>query len=135
MDNKNKILLVEDDPIIERVHREFLQRMGFIVEVAVTGQQTLDMCSTHFYHLIILDGGLPDKSCVEVGQGIRRLEKNHKTARKPILLLSAYSPDLLNRWCKEAEIDSFAIKPIRYADLFSMLDSYFSKGKFSHSVV
>jgi CheY-like chemotaxis protein len=132
MDNKNKILLVEDEPIIRRVHRLFLEKMGFQVDVAVDGMQTLEMCTHHFYRLIILDGGLPDMTGLEVGKKIRSLEKKNQTTRKPILLLSAYSSDLLKQWCKEAEIDSFAIKPIRYNDLFFILEDYFSKGTFSN---
>ena len=134
MENKNRILLVEDDPIIQRVHRSFLEKMGFQVELAATGTQALEMSESGSYHLIILDGGLPDMKGVEVGRKIRSLERKNKTAKKPILLLSAYSSELLNSWCKEAEIDSFLIKPVSYNDLLSILENYFSTGVFSNRV-
>jgi CheY-like chemotaxis protein len=128
---KKNILLVEDEPIIRRVHRLFLEKMGFQVDIAVNGMQAIERCLHGFYHLIILDGGLPDMTGLEVGKKIRSLEKNKQTLRKPILLLSAYSSGVLKQWCKEAELDSFAIKPIRYDDLFFLLDSYFNNGTFS----
>ena len=134
MGKKYKILLVEDDLIIQRVHRLFLEKMGFQVELAVTGLQALEMSVSRFHDLIILDGGLPDMKGVEVGKRIRSLEKKNKTVRKPILLLSAYSSDLLKQWCKEAEIDSFLIKPISYKDLIFVLEDYFNKGVFSDRV-
>jgi CheY-like chemotaxis protein len=127
MENKNKILLVEDNPIIQRVHHLFLEKMGFQIELAVTGAQALEMSESRFYHLIILDGGLPDVSGVEVAKRIRISERKNNTAKKPILLLSAYSSDLLKQWCKEAEIDHFMIKPINYNDLLFILEGYFSK--------
>ena len=135
MHNKNKILLIEDEPIIRRVHRLFLEKMGFQVEIAINGKQALEMCINSFYHLIILDSRLPDMKGVDVGKEIRSLEKKNQTIRKPILLLSAYPSELLRQWCKEAEIDSFAVKPIRYHDLSFMLESYFSKGTFSDKAV
>lgn len=134
MENKNRILLVEDDPIIQRVHRSFLEKMGFQVELAATGTQALEMFESGFYHLIILDGGLPDMKGVEVGRKIRSLERKNKTAKKPILLLSAYSSELLSRWCKEAEIDSFLVKPVNYEDLLCILENYFRKGILSNRV-
>lgn len=127
---KNKILLLEDNPIIRRVHRLFLERMGFQVEVAIDGMQAIKMCTHGFYHLIILDGGLPDMTGVEVAKRIRSLERSNQAERKTILLLSAYSLELLKRWCEEAEIDSFVIKPIRYNDLYILLEDYFSNGIF-----
>ena len=115
---ENKILLVEDDPIIQRVHHLFLDKMGFRVDLAGTGTQALQMSECRSYNLIILDGGLPDMIGVEVGKKIRKLERYHKIARRSILLLSAYSSDLLKHWCKEAEIDSFLVKPVSYNNLF-----------------
>lgn len=130
MENKNKILLVEDDPIIRHIHRTFLEKMEFQVDVSVTGTQALKMYESGFYHLVILDGGLPDMSGLELAKKIRKLEKENKLPRKSILLLSAYSSELLKSWCKEAEIDSFLVKPVDYEDLSLILESYFSQGNF-----
>ena len=134
MDNKKKILLVEDEAIIRRVHNIFLSEMGYKVETADSGKQTLELCNNNFYDLIILDGSLPDMKGVELGKKIRNLErKSQVKVRKSILLLSAYSAELLGEWCKEAEIDSFLVKPIRYDDLFFILEDYFAKGSFSRA--
>jgi DNA-binding response OmpR family regulator len=48
MQNKNKILLVEDELIISRVHRQFLEKMGFAVAWACSGKQTLKMYTENF---------------------------------------------------------------------------------------
>lgn len=134
MDNKKKILLVEDDAIICRVHKIYLDDMGYQVETAENGKRTLELCKSNSYDLVILDGALPDMKGVELGKKIRNLERESQIAiRKAILLLSAYSADLLCKWCKEAEIDSFIVKPICYEDLFFILEDYFAKGIFSRA--
>ncbi|TLY48593.1 MAG: response regulator [Gammaproteobacteria bacterium] len=121
------MLLVEDQLIIQRVHSIFLKKMGYQVDLAVNGQQTLEMFSSNAYSLIILDAGLPDIQGVEVGKRIRILEKNNKTNRMPIILLSAYPSNSLKKWCQEAEIDNFSTKPIPYKDLDIMLENIFNQ--------
>jgi len=101
--------------------------MGYQVDLAVNGQQTLEMFSSNAYSLIILDAGLPDIQGVEVGKRIRILEKNNKTNRMPIILLSAYPSNSLKKWCQEAEIDNFSTKPIPYKDLDIMLENIFNQ--------
>ncbi len=127
MGEGKRILLVEDQPIIQRVHSIFLKKMGYQVDIAINGKQTLEMCLSNTYNLIILDAGLPDMQGVEVGKRIRILEKNNKADRRPILLLSAYPANNLKKWCQEAEIDNFSTKPILYKDLNIMLESIFNQ--------
>lgn len=101
--------------------------MGYQVDLAINGRQTLEMFSNNAYNLIILDAGLPDIQGVEVGKKIRILEKNKKANRMPIILLSAYPSNNLKKWCQEAEIDSFSTKPIPYQDLYIMLETIFNQ--------
>ena len=101
--------------------------MGYQVDLAINGQQTLEMFSNNTYNLIILDAGLPDIQGIEVGKKIRILEKNNKANRMPIILLSAYPPNNLKKWCQEAEIDNFSTKPILYQDLYVMLETIFNQ--------
>ncbi|MCH9636768.1 response regulator [Rickettsiella endosymbiont of Litargus connexus] len=128
-------MLVEDQLIIQRVHSIFLKKMGYQVDIAENGKQTLKMCLDSTYHLIILDAGLPDMQGVEVGKRIRILEKNNKTNRKPIVLLSAYPANDLKKWCQEAEIDSFSTKPIPYKDLYIMLKNIFNRKAVNNEII
>ena len=135
MEKRKKILLVEDQVIIQRVHSIFLRKMGYQVDIAITGKQTLEMCLSSTYNLIILDAGLPDMQGVEVGKRIRILEKNNKTNRKPIILLSAYPANNLKKWCQEAEIDNFSTKPIPYKDLSIMLENIFNQKAINNEII
>lgn len=128
-------MLVEDQLIIQRVHSIFLKKMGYEVDIAENGKQTLEMCLGSTYHLIILDAGLPDMQGVEVGKRIRILEKNNKTNRKPIILLSAYPANDLKKWCQEAEIDNFSTKPIPYKDLYIMLENIFNRKAVNNEII
>lgn len=127
--------MVEDQLIIQRVHSVFLRKMGYQVDIAINGQQTLDKCLNCTYNLIILDAGLPDMQGVEVGKKIRILEKNNKANRMPIILLSAYPANNLKKWCQEAEIDNFSTKPIPYKDLYIMLENIFNQKPVNNEMI
>ncbi|WP_342227587.1 response regulator [Rickettsiella endosymbiont of Rhagonycha lignosa] len=109
--------------------------MGYQADIAINGQQTLDMCLNRTYNLIILDAGLPDMPGVEVGKRIRILEKNNKANRMPIILLSAYPTNNLKKWCQEAEIDNFSTKPIPYKDLYIMLENIFNQKPVNNEMI
>jgi DNA-binding response OmpR family regulator len=109
--------------------------MGYQVDIAINGEQTLKMCLSSIYHLIILDAGLPDMQGVEVGKRIRLLEKNNKVNRKPIILLSAYPANNLKKWCQEAELDNFSTKPIPYKDLCIMLENIFNQKTVNNNII
>lgn len=109
--------------------------MGYQVDIAINGQQTLDMCLSSIYNLIILDADLPDMQGVEVGKRIRILEKNNKANRMPIILLSAYPINNLKKWCQEAEIDNFSTKPIPYKDLYIMLENMFNQKPVNNEMI
>lgn len=109
--------------------------MGYQVDIAVNGQQTWEMFSNNTYSLIILDAGLPDVQGIEIGKRIRILEKNNKTNRVPIILLSAYPSNNLKKWCQEAEIDNFSTKPIPYEDLYIMLENIFNQKAINNKII
>lgn len=118
------ILLIEDQPTILKVHKAFLERMGFEVDVAITGEQAFSSFKNYRYPLVILDGGLPDMTGLELALKIREHEKTSGISRTPLILLSGYTEELLDNWCNSAGIDAYAIKPIHPVVLEKMILRY-----------
>ncbi len=125
-----RILLVEDDPIIQKVHAHVLEKIvGADVDLASNGQQVLEKFHSNHYDLIVLDGGLPDTDGFELGKIIRR-EEAAAGKRTSLLLLSAWTYEYVSEGCQAADIDEFAIKPIRFEELKAMALRWLPK-KFS----
>ncbi len=70
-----KILLVEDDHRIADFLKRGLKAEGFVVDVAVNGEEALQLCRDHEYPLVILDVMLPIVSGIEVCKTLRRENK------------------------------------------------------------
>jgi DNA-binding response OmpR family regulator len=78
-----RILIIDDDPVVQQVAGGCLERAGYIVYAARDGGAGLLLSATRGPALIILDMRLPDMSGETVLQEVRR------RSRVPILVLSA----------------------------------------------
>lgn len=107
-----KILVVEDAAINQKIILFALSDTGYHVDVAVNGQQALDMCK-HGYDLILLDIGLPDINGIEVCRQIRTQENS---SRLPIIAVTSQG-DSIKEECFAVGIDEVIKKPYSFEDL------------------
>lgn len=100
-----QILIVEDELRIRNLLRLYLEKEGFLVEEAVTGEIGLEKALRYDYDLLILDVMLPGMDGFYVTSRIRQ----HKTT--PILILTAKDSesDVIQGF--EAGADDYVTKP------------------------
>lgn len=79
-----KILLVEDDPFIIDIYKTKLESAGFLVEIAVNGQEALEK-SVERPDLILLDIVLPSIDGWEI---LKTLKEDKKLNLIPVIILS-----------------------------------------------
>jgi len=111
------LLLVEDDPRLQRVLRRLLEDDRHVVEVAPDGRTALDLVeATEGIEALILDLGLPDISGLEVA---RRVRKDGRDVT--ILMLTAR--DTVNDRVTglDAGADDYLVKPFAYEELSARL--------------
>jgi DNA-binding response OmpR family regulator len=111
------LLLVEDDPRLQRVLRRLLEEDRHVVEVAPDGGTALELAdATEGIEAVILDVGLPDMSGLEVAQRLRRDGRE-----LPILMLTAR--DAINDRVAglDAGADDYLVKPFAYEELAARL--------------
>jgi DNA-binding response OmpR family regulator len=78
-----RILIIDDDAVVQDVARSSLERDGYIVHSAADGTEGLSLTAARFPALIVLDLGLPDIAGEAVLQEVRR------RSQVPIIVLSA----------------------------------------------
>ncbi len=105
-----KILLVEDEPIIQRIHTLFLEQLGAKVELAKNGAEALRLFPQD-YDLILLDIGLPDMTGIEVAKYIRTYEQINQIRPHIIIALTAFG-ELMKEKCLAVGFNDFYAKPI-----------------------
>jgi DNA-binding response OmpR family regulator len=82
------VLLAEDDPAIRRIAEIALGREGFEVYSVGDGAEALQYLEDSLFDLVILDGLMPKMDGLEA---CRRMKANPRTARIPVIILSARS--------------------------------------------
>jgi len=76
------ILVVDDEPKIVKLVRDYLERAGFAVRVAGNGRSALSLARTERPDLIVLDLGLPQMDGLDVTRELRKLSS------VPIIMLT-----------------------------------------------
>ena len=87
MNNKYKILLVEDEPSIRKYVNALLNASGYIVIEAANCAEAKPCFLSHTPDLVLLDLGLPD------GDGMQLLEFIRSRSAVPVIVLSARSDE------------------------------------------
>jgi two-component system, OmpR family, alkaline phosphatase synthesis response regulator PhoP len=77
------ILIIEDEPDLQRVVRDYLQNAGYSVIQATRGDDGLYLWHTKHPDLVILDLNLPGMGGLEVAKAIRKEDET------PIIMLTA----------------------------------------------
>ncbi len=112
MSERNKILLVEDDPHLAKGLRFNLEREGYEVSLVDNGVSALDLLREDDFDLLILDLMLPTMGGLDVARKIR--ETN---IRFPILMLTAKSTKKDKEIGFEAGADDYLTKPFHLPEL------------------
>lgn len=122
---KNHILLVEDDPIPQKVTRRQLKELGYQVDTASDGRAALKLLEKKSYDLIFMDVGLPDISGLEVTAEIRKREQND--AHIPIIGLTIHALGSEQESGLQAGMNEYIVKPLLQERLKSVLKQWVEK--------
>ena len=119
------LLLVEDDPRLQRVLRRLLEDDRHVVEVAPDGQTALELAAaTDGIEAVILDVGLPDISGFEVAGRLRRDGRDVS-----ILMLTARDTVSDRVAGLDAGADDYLVKPFAYEELAARLRALARRGE------
>ncbi|MCG8567752.1 MAG: response regulator, partial [Desulfobacterales bacterium] len=115
------ILLVEDNPVNQKMTELMLTKAGYKVSLADHGGRAVEMYGENpGYDLILMDINMPVMDGFEAAGKIRDMELG-KSARVPIFALTANAGDGFESRCQGAGMDAFLTKPIQRDRLFSLV--------------
>ncbi|WP_174871727.1 aerobic respiration two-component sensor histidine kinase ArcB [Pectobacterium polaris] len=121
------VLLVEDIELNVVVARSVLEKLGNSVDVAMTGQEALDMFDPDEFDLVLLDIQLPDMTGLDVARQLR--SRYGKRSMPPLVALTA---NVLKdkREYLDAGMDDVLSKPLSVPALTAVIKQFWD----THSV-
>jgi two-component system phosphate regulon response regulator PhoB len=122
--NKERILIVDDEEDILELVRYNLNREGYQTVCAVTGEQALQIVQTDKVDLVLLDLMLPGINGLEVAKSIKR---NPQKMSIPIIMLTARGEETDIVTGLELGADDYITKPFSPKILMARIKAVFRK--------
>lgn len=113
MDNKTKILIVDDDTNIADLISMYLNKEGYETREVYSGRKALDLFSIFAPNMVLLDIMLPEMDGYEVCREIRRISK------VPIIMLTAKGETFDKVLGLELGADDYIVKPFEPKELLA----------------
>ena len=106
--NEKKILVVDDEELTTELAKTFLEKYGFNVIIASTGESGLELAESENPDLILLDVMLPIMDGFAV---CKKLKENAKFKDTPILMFTAKGLSSDIEKGEEVGADEYIVKP------------------------
>lgn len=119
-----RILVVEDNEIIQQIYSSLLKKKGILYDMASNAEMALKYYMQNHYDLIFMDIALPDSDGIAITQIIRKQETD--TEHIPIIALTAYGQSTDQQQFLEAGIDEVLVKPIKIEEINYLLEKWTS---------
>ena len=118
-----KILVVDDEPKIREVIKEYAEFNSFEVDEADDGMIAVNMCKENDYDLVIMDVMMPKLDGFTASKEIR------KNSDVPIIMLSARGEEYDKLFGFELGIDDYVVKPFSPKELMARANAVITRRK------
>lgn len=116
-----KILVVDDEPKIREVIREYAEFSGFEVTEAEDGMSAVGLCKLNDYDLIVMDIMMPKLDGFSACKEIKKIKDI------PIIMLSARGEEYDKLLGFELGIDDYVVKPFSPKELIARINAVLAR--------
>ena len=114
------ILVAEDDPMNQQLALMVLKRLGYGADIAVNGNEVLEMVSEKKYDLIFMDVQMPEMDGLEATRMIRLC----LTVQPVIIAMTANAMDGDREKCLQSGMNDYISKPVNFEELMQILHKW-----------
>ena len=115
-----RVLLVEDNPVNQKVAIRMLQKLGCVVELAENGQQALEKLERASYDIVLMDMQMPVMDGLTATRLLRQREQQ-TGHHQVVIALTANAMQTDRELCLEVGMDDYLSKPLTLDALQVML--------------
>jgi DNA-binding response OmpR family regulator len=115
MEEKKRILVVDDDTSILRGFKALLEKAGYTVETAETGKEALMHLKNAKFDLCLVDVKLPDMDGTEL---LLEMKETPETVK---IVITGFSSEKVGIKAADYGADDFLVKPVRAEELLAVV--------------
>ncbi len=122
MDEKKKILIVDDDESLAKVISEFLEVFGYNALFAIDGESALDTMTRAPVDAVVSDIHMPGMDGFQL-----MMEVKNRWPGTPVILITGVSAKEAEKVAFSKGADAFIAKPFHLKELKKILDNMLGK--------
>ena len=115
------ILIIEDNDKNMKLARDILNAKGYMTLEAITGEEGVKLAKEKLPDLVLMDIQLPGMNGIEA---FRQIRADAKTARIPVIALTASVTPTDRSEINAAGFDAFVSKPINLKDFLETVKRF-----------
>lgn len=120
-----RVLVVEDNEKNMKLFRDVLEATGYTALEASSGEEAVVLAAANTPALVLMDIQLPDIDGIET---LRRLREDDRTARIPVLALTAQAMHGDRERFLATGFDGYLSKPVDVPELIALVRRYCEEG-------
>jgi CheY-like chemotaxis protein len=113
-----RLLVVDDNPVNQKVAATMLEKLGYRVDVAANGREALEVLARIHYDLVFMDCQMPEMDGFEATGVIRQREQ--EWGHIPIIAMTANAMAEDRACCLASGMDDYISKPVQLKDVSAM---------------
>ena len=118
------VLVVDDSPTEVHVFQSALEKNGYAVWVANTGEAGLEMAKNLKPDLILMDVVMPG---INGFQATRQLHRGKETSSIPIIIVTTKDQETDKVWGMRQGASDYLVKPVQESDLIRTVKAALAK--------
>lgn len=126
VEQKHKVIVVDDDPDIRRLVETVLQRDGFISTSVGSSAELFKKLTQFKPEMIVLDLQLPDEDGFAI---LKKLRANPATASISVVMLTVQSVDSYKIAGLEIGADDYIVKPFNQGEFVARIKAVLRRSK------
>ena len=111
-------MLVEDNYFNQALAQIILQKLGYTVVLATSGEQALQCLATQAVSLVLMDIEMPGIDGFDTTKQLRQLPGLSKL---PVIAMTAHNSDAARQDASQAQMNELISKPIDASELAELL--------------
>jgi CheY-like chemotaxis protein len=121
-----KILLVDDEELILKSIGKLLQKQGYEVVTAGTGEEAVNIVQRETVDLVVLDMRMPQMNGVETIKAIRQYQKKIGRKTIPEIFITGYADEAMMREVEGLKVSDCLYKPFDIRDFLKSVKKQLS---------